>query len=97
MILQKGEYDFKTAVTTPYVFKSKNRWIIFLVHLHFLNIDIHQLQTVGSIPHVILLELLSHHKLHGHNLVIIVSQNLIFIGPYEIYINVIHLLVFFEH
>ncbi len=38
MILQRGEYDFKIAVTTPYVFESKNRWIIFLIHLHFLNI-----------------------------------------------------------
>ncbi len=73
MMLQKGEYDFKTVVTTPYVFESKNRWIIFLIHLHFLNIGTHQLQTIGIIPHVILLELLSHHKLRGHNLVIIVT------------------------
>ncbi len=64
MILWKGEYDFKTPLTTLYVFESKNGWIIFLVRLHFLNIDIQQLQTIGIIPHVILLELLSHQKHH---------------------------------
>jgi hypothetical protein len=33
----------------------------------------------------------------GHNLVIIVVWNLFFIGSYQIDIDVIHLLIFFEH
>jgi hypothetical protein len=33
----------------------------------------------------------------GFNLAIIVVQNLLFIGLYEINVNVIHLLVLFEH
>jgi len=33
----------------------------------------------------------------GHDLVIIVVQNLIFLGSYGIDIDVIHLLILFEH
>jgi hypothetical protein len=38
-----------------------------------------------------------HRKLHGHNLVIIVAWNLLFICSYGIYTDVIHLLILFEH
>jgi hypothetical protein len=37
------------------------------------------------------------HKLHWHNLAIIVVRNLFSIGLYRINMNVIHLLVLFEH
>jgi hypothetical protein len=33
----------------------------------------------------------------GHNLAIIVVRNFLFIGPYEINMNVVHLLVLFEY
>jgi hypothetical protein len=33
----------------------------------------------------------------GHNLVIIIVQNLLFIGSYDIETNVVHLFVLFEH
>jgi hypothetical protein len=51
----KEEYEPKVFPTTSYILERGNGWIIILIHLHLLNIAIHQYQANNIMLHISLL------------------------------------------
>jgi len=58
MKLWKEEYEPKAPPSIP-LHTWKKKWMkkIISIHLHLLNIHIHQLQVTNILPHVIILKL----------------------------------------